>query len=215
MAYKFLTLGVSEFKVAGTSREFSCYSNTKGNIDHAKDRTVNGAYVDSIVRHKEKGTMPKFFWMHNPWEPPVGTWLDMKEDDTGLFMQGKFANTPRGLELYELYKEKGLDSFSIGYNVVEEEYNQRLGCNDLIKVDIIEVSAVTFACNEESRLVDIKYRLGEGQLISKADLRILLEQSPMGLSKRQIEKITHDYNPKGEPDLSGLKSIIESSPLFK
>lgn len=215
MACKFLTVGVSEFKVAGTSREFSCYGNTKGNIDHAKDRTVNGAYVDSIVRHKTKGTMPKFFWMHNPWEPPVGTWVDMKEDDTGLFMQGKFANTPRGIELYELYKEKALDSFSIGYNVEEEEYNQRLQCNDLIKVDIIEVSAVTFACNEESRLVDIKHRLGEGQLISKADLRILLEQSPTGLSKRQIEKITADYNPRGEPDLSGLKSILESSPLFK
>lgn len=215
MASKFLTLGVSEFKVAGTSREFTCYGNTKGNIDHANDRTMDGAYVDSIARHKEKGTMPKFFWMHNPWEPPVGTWLDMQEDDKGLFMKGRFANTPRGLELHELYKDYALDSFSIGYNVEDEEYNRAAGCNDLIKLDIIEVSAVTFACNEDSRLVDIKHRLGEGQLISKADLRILLEQSPMGLSKRQIEKITCDYNPKGEPDLSGLKSIIESSPLFK
>lgn len=215
MTCKFLTIGVSEFKVAGTSREFSCYGNTKGNIDHANDRTVNGAYVDSIVRHKERGTMPKFFWMHNPWEPPVGTWLDMKEDDKGLFLQGRFANTPRGLELYELYKDNALDSFSIGYNVDKEEYNSRLGCNDLIKIDIIEVSSVSFACNEESRLVDIKHRLAEGKLVSKADLRILLKQSPMGLSNRQIEKITADYNPKGEPDLSGLKSILESSELFK
>lgn len=215
MTCKFLTIGVSEFKVAGTSREFSCYGNTKGNIDHANDRTVNGAYVDSIVRHKERGTMPKFFWMHNPWEPPVGTWLDMKEDDKGLFLQGRFANTPRGLELYELYKDNALDSFSIGYNVDKEEYNSRLGCNDLIKIDIIEVSSVSFACNEESRLVDIKHRLAEGKLVSKADLRILLKQSPMGLSNRQIEKITADYNPKGEPDLSGLKSILESSELFR
>lgn len=214
MSNKILTLGISGFKVVGNSREFSCYGNTKGNIDHAQDRTLNGAYTDSIVAHKEAGTMPKMFWMHNPFEPPIGTWLDMKEDEKGLYMEGRFANTPRGLEVYELMKEGALDSFSIGYKTVEERWNSERGCNDLLKLDIVEVSVVTFACNEESRLVDIKSRLAEGKLISKADLRLLLEQNPVSLSKRQIEKITADYNPKHEQDLAGLKGLLESSSLF-
>lgn len=215
MGNKTLDLGVLEFKALGGERTFSCYGNVKGNIDHALDRVVDGAYRDSIAAHKAAGTMPKFFWMHNPWDTPVGVWTAMEEDSKGLYLEGKFSNTPKGNELYELYKDNALDSFSIGYRVNDEKWNNSLGCNDLIKVDIREISAVTFACNEESRLVEIKSKLGEGKVLTKAELRALLESVPAGLSKRQIERITADYKPSGEIDLDGLKSVLEKSPLFK
>lgn len=215
MGNKTLDLGVLEFKALGGERSFSCYGNVKGNIDHALDRVVDGAYRDSIAAHKAAGTMPKFFWMHNPWDTPVGVWTAMEEDSKGLYLEGKFSNTPKGNELYELYKDNALDSFSIGYRVNDEKWNNSLGCNDLIKVDIREISAVTFACNEESRLVEIKSKLGEGKVLTKAELRALLESVPAGLSKRQIERITADYKPSGEIDLDDLKSVLEKSPLFK
>lgn len=215
MGNKTLDLGVLEFKALGGERTFSCYGNVKGNIDHALDRVVDGAYRDSIAAHKAAGTMPKFFWMHNPWDTPVGVWTAMEEDSKGLYLEGKFSNTTKGNELYELYKDNALDSFSIGYRVNDEKWNNSLGCNDLIKVDIREISAVTFACNEESRLVEIKSKLGEGKVLTKAELRALLESVPAGLSKRQIERITADYKPSGEIDLDDLKSVLEKSPLFK
>ena len=214
MGNKTLDLGVLEFKALGGERTFSCYGNVKGNIDHALDRVVDGAYRDSIAAHKAAGTMPKFFWMHNPWDTPVGVWTAMEEDSKGLYLEGKFSNTPKGNELYELYKDNALDSFSIGYRVNDEKWNSSLGCNDLIKVDIREISAVTFACNEESRLVEIKSKLGEGKVLTKAELRALLESVPAGLSKRQIERITADYKPSGEIDLDEVKGLLESSPLF-
>jgi len=214
MGNKTLDLGVLEFKALGGERTFSCYGNVKGNIDHALDRVVDGAYRDSIASHKAAGTMPKFFWMHNPWDTPVGVWTAMEEDSKGLYLEGKFSNTPKGNELYELYKDNALDSFSIGYRVNDEKWNSSLGCNDLIKVDIREISAVTFACNEESRLVEIKSKLGEGKVLTKAELRALLESVPAGLSKRQIERITADYKPSGEIDLDEVKGLLESSTLF-
>lgn len=214
MGNKTLDLGVLEFKALGGERTFSCYGNVKGNIDHALDRVVDGAYRDSIASHKAAGTMPKFFWMHNPWDTPVGVWTAMEEDSKGLYLEGKFSNTPKGNELYELYKDNALDSFSIGYRVNDEKWNSSLGCNDLIKVDIREISAVTFACNEESRLVEIKSKLGEGKVLTKAELRALLESVPAGLSKRQIERITADYKPSGEIDLDEVKGLLESSALF-
>lgn len=214
MGNKTLDLGVLEFKALGGERTFSCYGNVKGNIDHALDRVVDGAYRDSIAAHKAAGTMPKFFWMHNPWDTPVGVWTAMEEDSKGLYLEGKFSNTPKGNELYELYKDNALDSFSIGYRVNDEKWNNSLGCNDLIKVDIREISAVTFACNEESRLVEIKSKLGEGKVLTKAELRALLESVPAGLSKRQIERITADYKPSGEIDLDEVKGLLESSTLF-
>lgn len=207
MGNKTLDLGVLEFKALSGERTFSCYGNVKGNIDHALDRVVDGAYRDSIASHKAAGTMPKFFWMHNPWDTPVGVWTAMEEDSKGLYLEGRFSNTPKGNELYELYKDNALDSFSIGYRVNDEKWNNTLGCNDLIKIDVREISAVTFACNEESRLVDIKSKLGEGKVLTKAELRALLESVPAGLSKRQIERITADYKPSSdEIDLKTLES---------
>lgn len=215
MGNKTLDLGVLEFKALSGERTFSCYGNVKGNIDHALDRVVDGAYRDSIASHKAAGTMPKFFWMHNPWDTPVGVWTAMEEDSKGLYLEGRFSNTPKGNELYELYKDNALDSFSIGYRVNDEKWNNTLGCNDLIKIDVREISAVTFACNEESRLVDIKSKLGEGKVLTKAELRELLESVPAGLSKRQIERITSDYKPSGEIDLDEVKGLLENSVLFK
>ncbi|MNJ08729.1 Caudovirus prohead protease [compost metagenome] len=215
MGNKTLDLGVLEFKALSGERTFSCYGNVKGNIDHALDRVVDGAYRDSIASHKAAGTMPKFFWMHNPWDTPVGVWTAMEEDAKGLYLEGRFSNTPKGNELYELYKDNALDSFSIGYRVDDEKWNNTLGCNDLIKIDVREISAVTFACNEESRLVDIKSKLGEGKVLTKAELRELLESVPAGLSKRQIERITADYKPSGEIDLDDLKGVLADSSIFK
>ena len=216
MGNKTLDLSVLEFKALSGDRTFSCYGNVKGNIDHALDRVVDGAYRDSVAAHKAAGTMPKFFWMHDRWSPPIGVWTKMEEDSKGLYLEGKFSDTPRGDEIYKLYKDTALDSFSIGYSVQEEKWNSVLQCNDLLKISLKEISAVTFACNEESRLVDIKSKLGEGKVLTKAELRELLESVPAGLSKRQIERITADYKPStDEIDLNDLKSVLEKSPLFK
>ena len=211
-----VTVPMFDFKYDNESGEFTCYGNVKNIIDHAGDRTVHGCFVKSIERHKAAGTMPKQLWMHNPRELPVGPWLDMKEDGTGLFLKGRLSDTTTGRDIRILAKDGALDSFSIGYIVNEERWNRELGCNDLIDVDVKEVSWVNFACNEASQLVEIKTRIAEGQIVTKAELRLLLESVPVGLSKRQIERITADYKPStDEIDLNDLKSVLEKSPLFK
>ncbi len=210
---KHLQVAMSGFKAIGDAMEFSCYTNVKGNIDHAQDRTLDGAYSKSIEQHKADGTMPKMFWNHDSWEPPVGVWLEMEEDEKGLFKRGRMLDTVRGVEVWKGLKGGAIDSFSIGYRVIEEKWNSTKGCNDLIELDIKESSPVNFACNEESRIVDLKRKLGEGGLVSKADLRILLQQSNSGLSKRQIEKVTSNYMPETDID-SELKDLLESSVIF-
>lgn len=211
MKTKQLALAATSFKATGDGMKFTCYGNVKGNVDHALDRTLDGAYQDSIDEHKSKGTMPKMFWMHNPYETPVGKWIDMKEDHKGLYLEGEFANTEKGRELYELMKMGALDSFSIGYRVVEEKWNSEKRCNDLIKLDIREVSVVSFACNEESRLQSIKSKIDDGELPTKRELQKVLQDS--GLSKRQAERIVNQYDPELKEDaLAGLaKHLTEQS----
>lgn len=221
MKNKFLQVGVTGFKLNAEEGTFTCYANVKGNIDHARDRTLNGAYQKSIERHMKNGTMPKMFWMHNPYELPVGKWIEMREDEKGLFMKGKLSDTSMGRDIEALAKDGALDSFSIGYIEVESKWNSDAGCNDLVELDIKEVSWVTFACNEESLLQEIKNHMDDGQLPSKAELRELFKSTGW-FSKRQIERITAVYNPDNEENeqldeksISELCEMLEKSQLCK
>lgn len=222
MKNKSLTVSVTGFKMDAESRTFTCYGNIKGNIDHARDRTLDGAYQKSIQKHKDNGTMPKMFWMHNPYSIPVGKWLEMREDEKGLFMKGKlFKDSNDAKAIYEAAKEGALDSFSIGYNEIESKWNSEKNCNDLIELDIVETSWVTYACNEESLLQEIKNHMDDGQLPSKAELRELFKSTGW-FSKRQIERITAVYNPDNEENeeldeksISELCEMLEKSQLCK
>ncbi|CAH9015035.1 putative prohead protease [Vibrio phage 489E54-1] len=189
---------------------FSCYTNVKGNIDHAQDMTMDGAYQDSINKHKSEGTMPKMFWNHQSWMPPVGGWLKMEEDEHGLYKEGRMLDTDRGIEIFKAMQVPGgVDSFSIGYYVLEEEWNGKF--NELHKLHIIESSPVNFPCNEQARMLDIQKSLRDGDNLSKSDLRHLLQSSHVGLSKREIDKITAFYRPEEKND-EGL--VIELGSLL-
>lgn len=211
---KFMTVPVMDFKYDAETGVFTCYANVKNIIDHAKDRSVHGCFQKSIDNHKSRGTMPKMLWMHDPRHLPVGKWLEMREDETGLFMRGKLSKASMGQDIEILAKEGALDEFSIGYIEVGSKWNSTLGCNDLTEVDVKEVSWVNFACNEASTLQSIKSHLDEGKTMTKAELREVL-QSTGWLSKRQIERITADYNPVVEPDLKELGDLLAKSVLFQ
>lgn len=206
---KFIEVGITDLKMDTEKGVFSCYANVKGNIDNARDRTLDGAYQKSIKSHIEKGFMPLMLWMHNPYELPVGKWMEMREDEKGLYMRGKLSDTTMGKDLQILAKDDALNMFSIGYIEVDSKWNTEKQCNDLIEVDIKEVSWVTFACNEESTLQDIKSRIDDGEEITKSDLREILKSTGL-LSKRQIEKVTAKYQPSVEDDddiLSQLEKL--------
>lgn len=214
MKNKSLQIAVTGFKMDSESRTFTCYGNIKGNIDHALDRTLDGAYQKSIDTHMKNGTMPKMFWMHNPYSIPVGKWLEMREDEKGLFMKGKlFKDSNDSKAIYEAAKEGALDSFSIGYVEVESRWNTEKQCNDLIELDIVETSWVTFACNEASLLQSIKSHMDDGELPSKAELRELFKTTGW-FSKRQVERITAAYNPTEDDSVDEIKALLEKSSLF-
>ncbi len=212
MKLKHLIVPVTGFKMDAETGTFTCYGNVKHVIDHVKDRAVDGCYQKSIDNHLANGTMPKMLWSHNPTLLPVGKWMTMEEDEKGLKLTGKISKTTDGKDIEILAKDGALDSFSIGYYVIKEKWNQTKGCNDLIEIDIKEVSWVNFACNEESTLQDIKSHMDEGDLPTKRELQNLLRES--GLSKSQASKIVDAYNPEVKEKALISESDIASLGLF-
>lgn len=188
-----MVVPATDFKMNSGTGVFTAYANTKNFIDHVKDRSVDGCYMNSIAKHKKANTMPKMFWAHNPYELPVGAWKEMNEDHKGLLMSGKLSKTTMGSDIEILANDGALDSFSIGYEVIEEKWNQSKGCNDLIDIHVKEVSWVNFACNEESLLQEMKSAMRDGQLPTRRELEKLLRQS-MHLSKSQAQNIVACYD---------------------
>jgi len=198
---------ISNVKMDAETGEFTCYGNVKGNVDHALDKTMNGAYLESIKAHKSAGTMPQMFWMHKSHDLPVGVWLDMEEDAKGLKMRGRLSKTALGSDIEILAKDGALNMFSIGYWVEDEKWNNE-GFNELHKIHVTEVSWVTRACNEESVLLDIKSKMADGELPTKRELEKVLRDE-CGFSKRQANSICNSYNPVVEEDMSEVAEMMK------
>jgi HK97 family phage prohead protease len=91
---------------------------------------------------------------------PIGVWVDMKEDNTGLHLTGKLAlRTKRGAEAYALLRMQprpALDGLSIGYRAKDSELHKAgsgpNGARRTLKsVDLVECSLVTFPADKYAR----------------------------------------------------------------
>jgi HK97 family phage prohead protease len=135
---------------------FCGYGSVYGIVDQGDDIVAHGAFTDSLADHTNKGTMPAMLWQHRSGEP-IGAYQAMKEDTTGLYVEGKLAmKVQRGLEAHELMKMKALTGLSIGFLTRQDSYDQKTGIRTITKGDLWEVSPVTFPMNDSARISAVK-----------------------------------------------------------
>ena len=159
---------VKSVKTDDNSMVFSGYGAVFDNIDSYDDIIVKGAFTETLKSIRKSGKWPAMLSQHGGgWfgsaqdNTPVGIWTDMKEDDHGLYVEGKLADTDRGRELYTLMKMEprpAIDGLSIGYRVNDsaEEVRDKKTVRLLKSIDLVEVSIVSFPANTEARVHDIK-----------------------------------------------------------
>lgn len=178
---KDFALSVKEISEDGT---FTGYGSVFDVVDSYRDIVAKGAFVKSLDKHKEKGTMPALLWQHNSAEP-LGVFTSMEEDDIGLKLTGQIAmKTQRGAEAYELMKMKAVSGLSIGFVPKSETYDKKSGVTTLTEVDLWETSLVTFPANDEARVEGVK---SIEQLSSIKDVEAHLRDS--GMSKRESQAV--------------------------
>lgn len=167
-----------------TEGSFEAYGNVFGVKDNAGDISVKGCFSETISQHKNEGTMPRLLAQHGHSQMPIGIISDMVEDEKGLRFKGQFClDTQAGAEAHALCKMGAIDQFSIGYVTVDSEMTMK--GNLLKELDVKEISLVTFACNEESTLIDVKSAIEKNELSSNLLQKAVREA--FGLSVKQTD----------------------------
>jgi HK97 family phage prohead protease len=138
-------------------RQFEGYLSTFSNVDHGGDIVVRGAFKKTLSAAKKSGGLPPMFWMHQ-WDKVPGKWLDMSEDDSGLWVKGELAPTPLGDEMHTLLGMKAVRGMSIGYMVKDRDWDKE-GHRLLKEIDLLEGSIVSLAMNPMAKIEAVKSRL--------------------------------------------------------
>ncbi len=171
MEYQRLAFGLGEIKFASDSDEtmqFTGHGAVFSNVDAGGDGIEPGAFSAFLADVKaERQPWPAMLSQHGGMGltaqdlTPVGVWTDLAEDGHGLKVVGKLADTPRGQELYRLMKMKprpAIDGMSIGYRA--KEWEPRTKPDEprrrLKRLDLFEISPVTFPMNGKARVTGVK-----------------------------------------------------------
>jgi len=137
-------------------------ASTYGNIDHAGDIVERGAYARTISRFNQHGKgMP--FLAHHKTDRPIGKIIELKDTDAGLWFRAQFSKSHDGQNVREQFLDGTLDSFSIGYRVLQKQAD-RVGQQKVLRlkeISLHEISAVTFPCNELAKLSAVKGNITE------------------------------------------------------
>lgn len=163
--------GAREVKFAGVELDrveadgaFAGYASLFDKVDLAGDMVVRGAFADSLKARGAGGV--KLLFQHDP-DQPIGIWLDLREDRKGLFARGRIStDVARGREVLSLMRAGALDGLSIGFKTVKASRARGGAVRRLERVDLWEVSVVTFPMLPEARIGTVKAAsLGQARLL--------------------------------------------------
>jgi len=182
------------------------------------DRDRDGEVVDAKgidFSAYEKNAV--LLWSHRYSDPPIGKALWTKSDDSGLVVKFEFAKTQFADEIYQLYKGKFLNAFSIGFIPLDFDTETKTHK----KISLLEVSAVPVPANENAIVMEAYQK---GMIKSKRlkeDLEIEIEDDDQdveiefvvgdGVTKYFILLDNDEYQEISAEDIEAEEKEVEAS----
>lgn len=161
------------------NREFEGYGSTFKNRDHGGDIVMPGAFKRTLAEQRKNKSLLPMLWMHNP-DQVIGKWLDMREDDHGLFVKGVLADTQQGNEIHTLLKMEAVRGMSIGYQTVDQDFDDD-GNRLLKEIKLWELSVCSMPMNPKAEIEHVKSRLSaNGEYVPTV--------AEMAMVKRELEQ---------------------------
>lgn len=130
------------------------YASTFGTVDGAGDTVLPGAFAESL---ENRSTPVRMFYQHDR-SQVIGKWLEIREDDVGLFVVGELTpGHTLANDVYASLKHGAIDGLSIGFRPAKDGMKKIAGGGRILgKVDLVEISAVTLPANTEATILNVK-----------------------------------------------------------
>jgi hypothetical protein len=145
-----------DLKSVADDGAFEGYASLFNREDLGHDVVLPGAFRDTLSQRGPAGV--RMLFQHDPAEP-IGTWATLSEDERGLFAQGRLATgVARAREVLALMRAGAIDGLSIGFRAVRARRDRARGIRLIERIDLWEISIVTFPLLPEARIRAAKSR---------------------------------------------------------
>lgn len=118
------------------------YASTN-DVDRAGDVVSTSVWEKGIQNYLKN----PIILAHHDHDDPVGRMVDYRIDEKGLWIK---ARVSAAAEIFNLVKDKVLTAFSIGFRVVDAEYNAAAEIFMVKELELVEISIVSVPCNQNT-----------------------------------------------------------------
>ena len=132
---------------------FSGYGAVFGNIDDGNDIIEPGAFTETL----KDISRVKLMLQHNYELLPLGLPTELHEDEHGLHITAFISDTSTGRDVKVLIRDHVLKELSIGYDIPPGGFDiDDHGVRHLRQINLLEISVVTWAMNDQAQIKDYK-----------------------------------------------------------
>lgn len=135
---------------------FEGYASLFNLQDMGRDVVAPGAFAESLARRGARGI--KMLFQHDA-NQPIGVWDTIREDSRGLYVTGRLIpEVTKAREVLAMMRAGAIDGLSIGFRTLAGKRDRGSGVRRLAKIDLWEISVVTFPMLPEARVTAVKGR---------------------------------------------------------
>ena len=175
-----------DLKQATLDGEFEGYASLFDREDLSRDVIMPGAFRATLNQRRPAGI--KMLYQHDPAQP-IGLWQRIYEDARGLFARGRLmTELARSREVLAMMRAGAIDGLSIGFRVVDGRRDRRSGVRRLHKIDLWEISVVTFPMMPDARVSSIKTESNHGRGSARVEFERWLMRD-LGLTCREARSV--------------------------
>lgn len=186
-----------EIKAVFEDGTFEGYASLFDKEDMGHDVVMRGAFAESLRAKGAAGI--KMLFQHDPAEP-IGVWEEIREDAKGLYVRGRLTTAvAKAREVLSLMRAGALDGLSIGFKAQKTQRDARNGVRRILKLDLWEISIVTFPMLPQARVAAVKMRpFRDSAPTERAFERWLTQEA--GLTRNEARAVMRE-------GLGGLKAL--------
>ena len=173
---------------------FEGYASVWGSVDLGGDMIARGAYTKTLDEWANKGQLPQLLYYHND-QIIIGDWLEMREDDKGLFVKGQLwvkgdLRIEAAVMAYNVLRGTSVKGLSIGYRAKDYDIQEQIDGSQirlLKEIELFEVSIAPYSMEPKAKVHAVKSLLDEdGQILTKREVEKILRDAT-DLSNRQVK----------------------------